>query len=110
MALDGGDCRMGTGLSALIAEKIKAECPEFDPAKDMGWLMPNAIAQAVVEYFKANAEIVTTVTTTTTGELDSPSVTSTYPPTPTPGSDIDGEVDDPSVSGTGSGSGTGTIT
>jgi hypothetical protein len=57
MALEAGDCRTRTGLAWLIAEKIMAEEPKFNPNKDKGWLMPNAIAQAIVEHLTAEAEV-----------------------------------------------------
>lgn len=60
MALDEGDARDGTGLAGLMAEKLKEIEPKFNVKK--GYQNIDAMAQAIVEHFTANAEIATTGT------------------------------------------------
>ena len=56
--LEAGDARQGTGLAGEMAAKMKELEPKFDVNK--GYHMFDAMAQAVVEYLVANAEVSTT--------------------------------------------------
>ena len=58
MALEAGDARKGTGLAGAIADKMRKLEPTYNPNKNKGWIMPDAIAQAIVEYITQNAEVV----------------------------------------------------
>ena len=53
-----GDARIGTGLAGLIADKIKEYERTYNPQVQKGWYMPNAIAEAVIEYLRENAVVV----------------------------------------------------
>ena len=65
MALDAGDARQGTGLAGLMAEKMKTIEKKFDVR--VGYVMLDAMAQAIVEHIQNNAEVSTTTTGTASG-------------------------------------------
>ena len=67
MAMIVGDAKLGTGMAGAIAEALKSENPRYDVSKAGGDLLPNAIAQAIVDYLKANADVVNVVVTPSTG-------------------------------------------
>ncbi len=60
MALIVGSAASGVGLAGLMAKKLKLIVKDFDPRT--GGQQLDAIAQAVVEHFLANAQVTTTVT------------------------------------------------
>lgn len=57
MALVAGDAREGTGLAGAIASKLKEMEPAYNPHKDKGHVLPDSLAQSIVEYLVANAEV-----------------------------------------------------
>ena len=67
MAMVVGDARLGTGLAGAIADALKDESDKYDVNKAGGDLLPNAIAKAVVDYLKANADVTGVIVNTTTG-------------------------------------------
>jgi hypothetical protein len=67
MAMVVGDARLGTGLAGAIASAMKDENDRYDVNKAGGDLLPNAIAKAVVDYLKSNADVNGVVVNTTTG-------------------------------------------
>lgn len=70
MALIVGSAASGVGLAGLMAKKLKLIEPKFDPR--IGGQQLDAIAQAVVEHFLANAQVTTTVTGAATGVTAGP--------------------------------------
>lgn len=67
MAMVVGDARLGTGMAGAIAAALYDNDSRYDVNKAGGDLLPNAIAQAVVDYLKANADVVGVITTPSTG-------------------------------------------
>ena len=67
MAMVVGDAVLGTGMAGAIATALKLENAQYDVNKAGGDLLPNAIAQAIVDYLKANADVVNVVVTPSTG-------------------------------------------
>lgn len=67
MAMIVGDARLGTGLAGAIASALRDENSQYDVNKAGGDLLPNAIAKAVVDYLKSNADVTSVVVNTTTG-------------------------------------------
>jgi len=67
MAMTVGDARLGTGLAGAIAAALYDENSRYDVNKAGGDLLPNAIAKAVVDYLKSNADVTGVVVNTTTG-------------------------------------------
>ena len=67
MAMVVGDAKLGTGLAGAIASALYDENSKYDVNKAGGDLLPNAIAKAVVDYLKANADVVGVVVTPSTG-------------------------------------------
>ena len=61
MAMEAGDARSGTGLAGAIAEAMRRAEPRFDVNAPNGDFLPNAIASAVVEYLRTEAEVRVTV-------------------------------------------------
>ncbi len=59
MPLEIGDARKGTGLAGRIAELIAAEDPAYNVNRSKAWVMPNAVATAVVEQLTTNALVET---------------------------------------------------
>ena len=55
MALEAGSSRDGTGLAAALADAMKESSDEFD--LEIAYKNIDAIAQAIVDYFVANAEV-----------------------------------------------------
>ncbi len=110
MALEAGSAVDGTGLSGLMAAKFKSFDKTFNiHLPNANWMF-DSMAQAIVEYIKANAEVATTVSTTVGTEMSSLVTATVYPnPAPSPGDSLAGVVSDGSAEGTGTGSGIGTI-
>ena len=70
MAMDAGDARSGTGLAGAIAAAMKSAEPNYNVHAPNGDFLPNAIASAVVDYLKAEAEVTgVTVDTVTGGQI-----------------------------------------
>jgi len=67
MAMVVGDAKLGTGLAGAIASAMQDENSRYDVNKAGGDLLPNAIAKAVVDYLKSNADVNGVVVNTTTG-------------------------------------------
>lgn len=67
MAMDAGDARLGTGLAGAIASAMRAAEPGYNVHAPSGDFLPNAIANAVVDYLKAEAEVTGVTVDTGTG-------------------------------------------
>ena len=67
MTMIAGNARLGTGLAGEIASKMYELDSRYDVNKAGGDMLPNAIAEAVVAYLKANASVVGVVVDTVTG-------------------------------------------
>lgn len=67
MAMIAGNARSGTGLAGAIAQAMVDIDERYNVNKAGGDMLPNAIAQAVVDYLKANADVVGVVVTPSTG-------------------------------------------
>lgn len=65
MALVAGDAVVGTGLAGAIADKLEEKFGIAEYRRVLSSKAVNAIAEAVVEYVTANAEV--TVPNGTTG-------------------------------------------
>lgn len=67
MSMIAGSAKGGTGLAGAIAAKMYELDSRYDVNKAGGDMLPNAIAEAVVDYLKANASVVGVVVDTVTG-------------------------------------------
>ena len=62
-----GSAKGGTGLAGAIASKMYELDSRYDVNKAGGDTLPNAIAEAVVDYLKSNASVVGVMVDTVTG-------------------------------------------
>lgn len=54
MAMEIGDAREGTGMAGEIAKALKELEPAYKVKKNKGWVLPDAIARAVVAHLLAS--------------------------------------------------------
>lgn len=74
MALEAGDAEKGTGLAGAMADELKKVINGFQTKDAAPGL--NAQAKAIVDYFKANAEVTGKAADVTVG-VDTAPVTGT---------------------------------
>jgi hypothetical protein len=67
MTMIVGDAKLGTGMAGAIAGALVSLDSKYDVNKAGGDLLPNAIAQAVVDYIQTNASVVGVQVDTVTG-------------------------------------------
>jgi hypothetical protein len=67
MPMIAGNARSGTGLAGAIAAAMVSIDSHYNVNKAGGDMLPNAIAQAVIDYIQANANVTGVVVVPQTG-------------------------------------------